>query len=437
MSSAQNAKIKGRLFSWDVAKTSRNFRAYVVEPEEYDPPTHREIFFAAISSLISPAPAIVSGYEIPGNIPAPSAFDLITFPEAFLSADALLETVEWLSGHSYFGGIHVGLRPKVDADSHLFSRDETEALLERLLDISNVEKADIEPTQTWLKDQPANSRFNLGCFFLVDAGGKVRVCIHPKMVRSKFEFSAFPEGHMAEGNILSLVTLKPADRKFLSVTVQPLLCSDAILDATDHGVHPLTGVSEHADSFDEYPPDHVDIVSVATYTGQSTNAGPNGSIYYAWHQRFRRTFEAANIDPAFTRHRYATFILSNFHQFEGGRRGGLSGAFLPVQAGAKKIPSYAEMSSYGRDAGQSENGWSAPASVLDGKREIRGYLTQTSANLSESCVARMFGFTIEPLPRHESPWNKHQGLGDFQMKFAAHDAENPVLSFANSGGSDV
>jgi hypothetical protein len=437
MGAPQKTKIAGRLFSWDVAKTSRNFRAYVVEPEAYDPPTHGEIFLGAISSLISPAPEIVSGFEVPGNIQAPSAFDLVTFPEAFLPADILVDTMTWISGLPYFGGIHVGLRPKGNTESHLFSRDETASLLIRLLDIPNVEKDDIEPTREWLKDQPQESRFNLGCFFLVDAGGKVRVCIHPKMVRSKFEFSVLPENFMAEGNILTLITLKPEDRTFLSVTVQPLLCSDAILSVTDHGVHPLTGITQNASIFDEFPPDHVDIVSVATCTEQFAGKRDDGTEYFAWHQLFKRTFEAANMEPGFTRHRYATFVLSNFRQLEGPQQGGLSGAYIPVSIGATEFPAYAEISSFGRENGEKENGWSHPVGISDGKREVRGYLAQTTPTPTETCAARMFGFTIVPLPRHESAWNKHQGLGNFQLRLAVRNADSTGLNYKISGGLDV
>jgi len=38
---------------------------------------------------------------------------------------------------------------------------------------------------------------------MVDANQHVRVCLHPKLVRSKFEFSPLEENHMEEANLLT------------------------------------------------------------------------------------------------------------------------------------------------------------------------------------------------------------------------------------------
>lgn len=70
---------KLNLLQWTIDKQSRDFRVYVVQPARYDPITHAEIFDACLRSLVG---LDDSGFE-------PEPFDLLTFPEAFITANVL------------------------------------------------------------------------------------------------------------------------------------------------------------------------------------------------------------------------------------------------------------------------------------------------------------------------------------------------------------
>lgn len=149
----------------------------------------------------------------------------------------------------------------------VYSWTDSRELVSSLIGLPEMNRSDLDPFCRWLQKQNADKYFNIGCLFTIDRHRQLRVCLHPKLVRSKFEMSPLHEKHMAEANLLTLVTLLPADKVFLSVTLQPLLCSAALHIDTDRPqAWLLEGVNVESRSFGDAPPDHIDIVSVPNRT---------------------------------------------------------------------------------------------------------------------------------------------------------------------------
>jgi hypothetical protein len=119
------------------------------------------------------------------------------------------------------------------AKKHLFSVPQIEELVTSLKSVPRSVAEDLEAFESWLAVQDPSHRFNLGCLFAIDREHRLRICLHPKMVRSNLEHSAIPDEHMDQGNLVTLVTLLPSDRTMLSQTIQPLICSDALDLRTD------------------------------------------------------------------------------------------------------------------------------------------------------------------------------------------------------------
>ena len=58
---------------------------------------------------------------------------------------------------------------------------------------------------------------------------------------------------MEEATLLTVVTLRPTDKKYLTVTIQPLLCSDMLHLGTDRGQsRPLEALHTDAECLGEY-----------------------------------------------------------------------------------------------------------------------------------------------------------------------------------------
>jgi hypothetical protein len=280
--------------------------------------------------------------------------------------------------------------------------------------LPEIESNDLLAFSDWLNTQNLAHNFNVGCLFTVDANRKVRVCLHPKLVRSKWEVSALAENHMEEANLLTLITQHPTDKAFKTVTVQPLICSDALELTTDRGEPgPLEAVHRDADCFGENPPDHVDLVSVATCTPQKEIRSEKGGRYLTWHQEFKSSFVRAASYDALSRHHYSTFVLSNFRTDPKSRPAGLSGAFLPVPLRAGEYDAFITFSCWGRPRPESENGWSPPDEGYSTAKKwhSRGYLAYLDRfNDRADPTGRMFGFTVHRLPRDLSPWGEETGL---------------------------
>lgn len=438
-------RFHGNHLHWIVSRSTWPFKAFVVEPELYADTGagHGDIFDAALSSLIVQQPALVDDYKTYNAPPPVEPFDLVTFPEAFLPADRLLSTLDLVARSGLQGCVHVGLRSAEDQDGHLFNVGELWAFIDKLRALDNLNKSDLDNFSNWLRDQ-RKGEFNVGCLFTVDAVGEVRICLHPKLVRSKMEFSALGERHMEEANLLTVVTLLPTNKKLLPIRIQPLLCSDALRLPTDRpDNHPLEAIHDHAGCLGEHPPDHIDVVSVATCTVQKEVSSPKSPPYRTWHEEFRDTFLRAVSDDGLARHHFAVFILSNFRMISKVSPGGLSGAFVPLNPGnfasESRSLDFVSVSQWGKPRSDAQdvpqggnNRWSIPdddATPWSGLSYIAS-LSSLSGGAS-SAIARMFGFELPRLPRHMPGSQSSLGLVRCVQKIADPSVGGIPLIFAD------
>lgn len=418
----------GQLFDWTIERTEKDYRVVIVEPSFIEPANHGGLFDSVITALLTSEDAPIS--DLRPNVPLFDRFDLVTFPEAFLPVADFIRAVGVLSRLDRMGCIHVGLRPDHN-DGHLFDKAAILNLLAQLRSISSVELEDLDGVVSWIARQHDGKRFNLACLFTIDVGSKLRICLHPKMVRSKMEAGALPERDMAQGNLVSLVRLTPSDPNLLSITMQPLICSDALqLDSDRPGHLPIDAVNSKSSCFDQAIPDYVDIVSVATCTPQSENTGHGMIASRMWHQQFRDSFVRTAKDPSCQRHAHAAFVLANFwslgteRQIASNEVGGLSGMFLPVKAPLDINPDFLELSTYGKSHNDIDNGWSLPANEISPGRSVRGYIAQLSPRDMEPPRARVLRMTVHRLPRHSPPWGATVGLRDIKLHYV--DVRQPA-----------
>lgn len=375
---------------WPVERQSREFNAYVVEPYIYAPEKPARVFRSVISHFLPQEPARLDPFDT-APVPDIKTFDLLTFPEAFLPADDLVAAIEKLTGLGSFGCVHVGLRPNVDKN-HLFLKSDLERLVASLRQLPGAVPTDIESFCTWLRDQQSDKYFNVACLFTIDANGSPRVCLHPKLVKSRFEISAIREGDMEEAHFLALVTLQSTDARLPRVVLQPLICSDILKLTTDRGDNwPLHALLRYPDQFNRLP-DHIDIVSVVTCTPQQRLV-ENADRPRRWQQQFRETFVAALRDDDLARHHFATFILSNFQIIDDRHPGGLSGTFVPVPIGDSKFPKFVETSHWGLPRRGEDRRWST---LTDAETECvfdqtYGYIAAVAPeNEKGAATARIF-----------------------------------------------
>jgi pimeloyl-ACP methyl ester carboxylesterase len=415
----------GQLQKWTVGRRSRSLRLYVVEPAKYEPNSHKAIFNSVIRGFLAPKQFAMDKYSSASFSAPPAAFDLITFPEAFLPIEDLVAALEALSAAGDFGCVHVGLRPD-DQSSHLFSTEQIATVLERLNSLQDLEKEDLRVMNRWFKKQESKRFFNLGCLFSKDQKtGNLRICLHPKMVRSNVEHTATHEAFMKEANVLSLVTLVPADSQHVSLTLQPLLCSDALFLQTDvPGQRPFEGVANPGDAFGvQAPPDCIDIVTLAACTPQSEQQPPKATKYRQWHEKFRHTFTRLGDDTIYSRHQHAMFVMSNFNEIPGSDPGGLSGAFVPEPPDYQDLPRYVETSAFGRHInGVKDNEWSNPVRPAGEKSQLRSHLAVIRPYAEDVKVsARLLGFTLSDLPRQVNARSGAAELVDFDLREVKQD----------------
>ena len=419
-------RFKSNWLQWPVERSSSTFRVYVVEPREYKPQEHGEIFNAALTSLIS-APSIpVDPFTKDVITVAAEHFDLVTFPEAFLPQEDLLSVLRQgpeLAEIASLGCVHVGLRPSSGTDQHLFRVNDLRQFVESLLAIPQICKDDLNPFVGWLRSQPDDYQFNVGCLFTIDAHQSLRICLHPKLVRSRVEASPLHDKHMTEADLLTLVTLQPENKALLSITLQPLICSDALSLETDRPNNtPLEAVNTDADCFGMTPPDHIDIISVVTCTPQPEQSVSDYKLRQ-WHQQFRNSFVGAASNPRMTRHHFSTFVFSNFGTLPEHNPGGLSGAFIPIQLSNNIFPPFVTIHAWGRpkETPGSDYRWYQPYVGDHNNRGwcSLGYIAAIDPFKKDSqALAHMLGFTIDRLLRHSNSWRTTDGLTNFQLRKA-------------------
>jgi hypothetical protein len=191
---------------------------------------------------------------------------------------------------------------------------------------------------------------------------------------------------------------------------------------------PLEAVHKDAACLGNAPPDHIDIVSVATCSPQIEVSPSKSEFYRTWHQDFRDSFLRAAKDDALARHHFAVFVLSNFRMLSEKSPGGLSGAFIPVRPEdirpEDKPIEFLNISQWGRLKAQDgdSNRWSTPnddAAQWSGL----GYIASLNP-FSDGAkgVARMFGFTFPQLPRHMHRWQSKLGLVKYAVKITEPDS---------------
>lgn len=425
----------GAHLEWPVERAARTFVVRVVEPDHYAPDKHADIFASVVSHLISPGRQEIGRFETVTSLRNPDPFDLVTFPEAFLPPEALIEALSAIAQAGPTGCIHVGLRPGT-ADRHLFSTDEVKALVEQIEATGDRVTADIASFRHWLYQQPDHRHFNVGCIFAVDAEGQLRVCLHPKCVRAEVETSPLPEHHMDEGNLLTVVTLHPTNKQYLTVTLQPIICSDALSLTRDRpGGSPLGAVNSYVSCLSDRPPDHIDVVSVATCTKQPEVRRDGRPTFREWHHKFRDTFKDAAQAGTFARHHYAAIVLSNFRNLGPRTPGGLSGIFLPVPPRYPQFHPKVVVSCFGRPGKDDpDNRWSRPEDNSLESWNNRGFIACLDPFAEPAGTAvRIFSFTIQRLPRDNSLWTSPESLTHCGVTVAETSPTSGLLFTKESG----
>jgi hypothetical protein len=181
MSSDAKPRFKVNWLKWTVDRQERTFRVYVVEPRDYSPKDHANIFEAALRHFM-PQPSIKSEGSSDATEPtlAPTSvkqFDLLTFPEAFLDSATLVKCLQKEDPTKLLHGcVHAGLRPPGSNEvkaTHLFSKAQIEELVKELETIPSLYTQDLQIFSSWLEDQGAEDYFNLACLFAIDPGESV------------------------------------------------------------------------------------------------------------------------------------------------------------------------------------------------------------------------------------------------------------------------
>lgn len=404
---------KGIHLKWPIERSVLPFAVRVVEPRHFQPLEHTRVLNAVVESLIRPHALPVDRFDDVAAPPAKRRYDLVTFPEAFASVDAVLDVARALESQGPSGCLHVGLRPNASSPSHLFGVTAMKSLVDELHKLVDSNLGDLTGFTEWLDLQNPDQVFNLGCVIAVDAKSKLRVCLHPKLVRSKFEVDRLPELHMTEANLLTLITLVPTNALFGSVTIQPLICSDALDIGTDSRLPaPIPAVSQHADCIPD-PPNHVDVVSIATCSPQPHGKSRDGSAYRVWHSQFLDCFTAAASSPDRARHHFATFVLANYTDISSRMGGGLSGAFLPIPPGFTNSDPAVSVSCWGRHKTEPKphNGWSEPDDQALTWWSSRGFVAGLDPFACKAeHGARVLSFDVHRLPREASLWRTEPSL---------------------------
>ncbi len=409
----------GTHLSWPVDRSTLPFSVQVVEPRRLRPEEHTAILNAVIEDLISPPALARDRFDAVLSQPVFRRYDLVTFPEAFATADALIDVASALAGQGPSGCLHVGLRPDVSGPTHLFDYESAHSLLNRLEALLDPTIGDLQGFREWLAGQHPRHVFNLGCVLAVDSSSRLRACLHPKLVRSKFEVDLISEKHMHEADLLTLITLVPSNLRLGTITLQPVICSDALNLETDRRTAPpIAAVTEHASCFQDAP-NHVDIVSVATCTPQPGGITQNRTHYREWHAAFQNAFTAAASEPQCARHHFAAFVLSNYTDISDRSQGGLSGTFLPIPPGLDQVDPRLSISCWGRpsDKSRPNNRWSSPDDDALKQWSNLGFVAGLEPSEPEKAeVARVLSFDIHRLPRETSRWRSDASLASLDIR---------------------
>ena len=392
---------------WPIDRDTQPFAVRVVEPRNLAAGEHAGMLSDVMAELISPVALPLDRYDDATVPPVPTGYDLVTFPEAFATPNAVIAVADAIGPLGPSGCLHFGLRPDELSAGHLFDTAAVRSLVKRFARLTDPALGDLDHFVQWLDAQPPDGWFNIGCVLAVDADSKLRVCLHPKLVRSKFEVDTLPERHMNEANLLCLVTLVPRNSRFGTITLQPLICSDALSVGSDRGLAtPISAITRHADCIPD-PPNHVDVVSVATCTPQPEGRRADGSRYREWHLQFLDAFRDAAEHGDCARHHMSSFVLANYTEIGNGLGGGLSGASLPVAPVFKRIVPTVSVSCWGRHARKPKpnNAWSGPDDDALNTWSSLGFVAGLDPfAIDPAATTRILAFDLHRLPRERSRW---------------------------------
>jgi hypothetical protein len=174
-----------------------------------------------------------------------------------------------------FGLIHTGLNPEGPEVDHLFNKSQVEALLNDLENLQTTQTEDLEPLKDWIaSDYQQGDRINLGILFCKDSEDKIRVCLHAKIARSKFEVSLSADKHIREVHLIQAIKLIDSSRREIPVRLAPLICSDFIFAPGEISLDlPVHAISKGPPPTNQVEwVDHIDLISVIN----CSPTGPKG-----------------------------------------------------------------------------------------------------------------------------------------------------------------
>ena len=141
-------------------------------------------------------------------------------------------------------------------------------------------------------------------------------------------------------------------------------------------------------------------------------------------------FRSAASDPDFSRHHFSVVVLANFQEIAADVAGGLSGLFLPVPPRKDPFPDEIAVTCWGKPkvAPDSNNRWSCPDDEALHKWKNRGFIASLTPTSARAELVRIFGCTIQRLPRENSLWTTPETLTQCDVRVGRRDAVG-VLNF--------
>lgn len=258
--------------------------------------------------------------EQPRTRPTPP-YDLLLFPEALLNVCELPTLIAQAPSYNkHLGAVHIGLRSD-RPDEHLLSTEEVGILLAALEGLTDVEIDDLACFRKWFSAQDGGM-WNLAAFFARDRNDKIRICLHAKIVQSKYEAGVSDIGTMSESDTTWVVSFIPQEVEAAALHVQPVICADLTSDLALKLVR--SSLSKGGESFGLVG--SIDLVSAPVATPAGTTR---------WRDQFLEVLTGV-VRSAATGHRHATFALANYALLPFSSKkvpGGLSGVFVPAHAG--------------------------------------------------------------------------------------------------------
>lgn len=324
-------------YKWKLKNSDNPFRAYIVQPysAEISNEEAEKLFFETINFLergnfksviydsnINPIESTYTTNKIPEK------YKLLTFPEGFLPYSILINFLK--SDIPDIGCIHTGLRTERNKD-FLFYQNDVSSLIKELENL--VFKKDIDKFKNWyIQNCKDEQPISLAIFLLKEnKKGKsqkenLRICLHPKIVRSKYENSYISEEHLKECGLLSLIYLEQKNNIKSNIITQPLICSDLISKPKDLGLLKPVEAEELSNHL-------FDIVSTVNCspTMKKNILDPSNNDIFTWKLDFKNIFSDASKGEFNNRFQNTCFILTNYFKFPNistSNQGGLSGFFI-------------------------------------------------------------------------------------------------------------